>query len=212
MAVNPAEVRLDMYAIRHVPAKPPATLSRPMAAKSAPEIVVLHREPDEQEIAQRPGERADDHRAQEPVARDGHASGEHAEHRHADAEDLPHLGDLDQAVAEVEIERIHDVQHEVRDAVEADQRENQPARRAVTREEIAQRIGERRGEIDAGPRARTGKRERGKRDHAEPQRHGGEMHPHARGRRPGRQHRLARAVGARGAEHAREHARIGGEA
>ena len=35
MAVNPADVRLDMYAMRQVPAKPLVMFSMPMATKSA---------------------------------------------------------------------------------------------------------------------------------------------------------------------------------
>ena len=73
------------------------------------ETVALHGEPDEQEIAQRPRERANHHRAHQTVTRHRHATGEDPKHRHADTEDLPDLDDLNQAVAEVEIERVHDV-------------------------------------------------------------------------------------------------------
>ena len=48
-----------------------------------------------------------------PIARDRIASGKDAEHRHGDAEDLADLGDLDEREPEIEIERVHDVQHEV---------------------------------------------------------------------------------------------------
>ena len=96
--------------------------------------------------------------------------------------------------------------------VEADQRQDQARGGAVAGEEIAQRIGERRREIDAGPRAAAGKRQCGKHDHAEACDHRRQMDPDSRVRRPGRENGVADAGRAQSVEHAGEHAGIGGQA
>ncbi len=176
-----------------------------------PQAVVLQREPDEQQVAERPGERPDDHRAQQTVACDRHPTREHAQHRHHDAEDLPHLGDLDQRVPEVEIEGIHDVEDEVGNAIETDERQHQRARPLVPREEVAQRIRQCRGEVHARARARCGQGRRGHRDRRESCEHRPEVHPDARIRLPGGEHRVARFNEAEPAEHLAEDRRVGRE-
>ena len=86
------------------------------------QIVAAHGEPREHQIAQRARECTAHERTQDAVPRHRKPAREHAHHRHHHAEDLPDFGNFHERESEVEIERIHDVQHEVGNPVHADER------------------------------------------------------------------------------------------
>uniref|UniRef100_A0A0N4ZZR6 PE-PGRS family protein n=1 Tax=Parastrongyloides trichosuri TaxID=131310 RepID=A0A0N4ZZR6_PARTI len=80
------------------------------------QVMPLGGQPGEDQVGHRAHERADHHRADQAEAGDGPAADEDAQRHGDDAEQLAHLADLDQAEPQVEVERVHDVEHEVRSA------------------------------------------------------------------------------------------------
>ena len=118
------------------------------------------RQPQEYQVGERAGKHANQHRAQNAEPRDAEASQRHAGNQRHHAEDLAHLGYLGEGKAQIQIKRPHEVQHKIRQAIQADQRQNErPEPGTKAGEEIAQRFAISRLQMNARAGLHAGQRQ-----------------------------------------------------